>query len=273
MNLWRSTIALTLALLLLPLCSPYGAEATPAARDDHWRPEPGLSWQWQLADADVDLDPPLDVDVYDLDWEDTPAETVEALTERGVRVICYVNVGAREEWRSDAAAYPRTLIGKSWPEWEGERFVDIRRLDVLGPILEARFDTCKTKGFHAIEPDLIDTYDADTGFALTEDDQLRFNRWLADQAHERGLAIGQKNVPQLTAELLPDFDFALTEDCLDDGWCDDVSLYIAAGKAVFAAEYTDRGMTLPRMCAAFAALGFSGILKHRDLDAWRRACP
>jgi hypothetical protein len=269
-------LALTLSLLLLPQFAPHGggAQGAPIASppsDGHWRPKPGLSWQWQLADPV--LDPPLDVDVYDLDWEDTPAETVASLHDRGSRVICYVNVGTWEEWRSDAATYPRSLIGNAWPEWEGERFVDIRRLDLLGPIVEARFDTCKTKGFDAIEPDLIDTYDADTGFALTENDQLRFNRWLANAAHERGLAIGQKNVPHLTTELLPDFDFAVTEDCLDEGWCDQLSPYITANKAVFAAEYTDRGMTLPRMCEAFTTLGFSAILKHRDLDAWRRACP
>lgn len=47
---------------------------------------------------------------------------------------------------------------------------------------------CADKGFDA-EPDLMDGYTNDTGFALTEADQLRYVRWLADEAHYQGTRI------------------------------------------------------------------------------------
>ena len=36
--------------------------------------------------------------------------------------------------------------------------------------------------------------------------------WLANEAHARGLAIGQKNAPDQVEELVDIFDFAIIED-------------------------------------------------------------
>ena len=77
---------------------------------------------------------------------------------------------------------------------------------------------------------------------------MTFNRWLATEAHRRGLSIGLKNAPDLAPALLDDFDWALTEDCFDQGWCRQMDIFIAAGKPVLAAEYTDTGMTLATLC-------------------------
>ena len=64
----------------------------------------------------------------------------------------------------------------------------------------------------------------------------------------------------------------LTEDCFAEDWCEEMEPFIAAGKAVFAAEYTDTGITTDDFCPAAANLNFSAILKRRDLDAWRLTC-
>ncbi|MGH2549135.1 MAG: endo alpha-1,4 polygalactosaminidase [Thermomicrobiales bacterium] len=236
----------------------------------HWIPTAGMTWQILLSDSNVGEI--LPVEVYDLDGFETTKQTVERLHERGIKVICYIDAGTREDWRPDADQYPDEIIGNSWDEWEGERYVDIRRIDLLAPILEARLDMCAEKGFDAVDPDNMDTVWADTGFSLTEQDQIAFNRWIATTAHERGLAVGQKNVAELTNHLVDVFDFAVSEDCLVDGWCDQLNPYIAAGKPVFAIEYTDQDVDFEAMCAVFAKSGFSGVLKHRDLDAWARVC-
>ena len=97
--------------------------------------------------------------------------------------------------------------------------------------------------------------------------------WLAEEAHARGLSIGLKNDGEQAKDLLPYFDWALTEDCFDQGWCQEMLPFIAAGKAVFAAEYTDTGITLDDFCPQAGAMNISAILKKRDLDAWREACP
>jgi hypothetical protein len=150
--------------------------------------------------------------------------------------------------------------------------LDVRQIDQLAPIMRARLDACRAKGFDGIEPDNIDGYTNDTGFPLTAQHQLTYNIWLANEAHERGLSIGLKNDPDQVVELLPYFDWALTEDCFDQGWCDQLTPFVNAGKAVFAAEYTDTGMTTTQFCPQANALNFNGILKHRNLDAWRQAC-
>ena len=142
--------------------------------------------------------------------------------------------------------------------------------------MRARLDQCQAKGFDGVEPDNIDAYTNDTGFPLSYQDQLDYNIWLADEAHTRGLSIGLKNDGDQVADLLPHFDWALTEDCFADAWCEQMQPFITAGKAVFAAEYTDQmtaGQFASQVCPQAATLSFGAILKDRDLDAWRQACP
>jgi hypothetical protein len=164
-------------------------------------------------------------------------------------------------------------LGNDYAGWAGEKWLDIRRLDLLAPILRARFDICQEKGFDAIEPDNMDNYTNDTGFDIVAEDQLQFALWLAQEAHARGLAIGVKNSPEQAPDLVEAFDFAITEDCFDQGWCEQMQLFIEAGKPVLAAEYTDTGVNFDAACTWGTENRFSLILKHRELDAWLSSCP
>ncbi len=238
-----------------------------------WQPPVNTTWQWQLTDP---VDPSFDVEMYDIDMFDNDPSTVAALHAQGRKVICYISVGSWEEWRPDADQFPESVLGNNYEGWPGEKWLDIRQIELLAPIMRARLDWCKAKGFDGIEPDNIDGYTNDTGFPLTYQDQLQYNIWLANEAHARGLSIGLKNDDEQVGDLLSHFDWAMTEDCFAEGWCADVQPFIAAGKAVFAAEYTDQ-MTvnefLSGVCPQAQAMGFSAILKDRDLDAWRTGCP
>ncbi len=100
-----------------------------------------------------------------------------------------------------------------------------------------------------------------------------FNIWLAQEAHARGLSIGLKNDSEQVSDLLPYYDWALTEDCFDQDWCEEMLPFVEAGKPVFAAEYTDTGITLADFCPQAGEMGISAILKNRGLDAFREACP
>ncbi len=168
---------------------------------------------------------------------------------------------------------PRRYLGKKYQGWPGEKWLDIRQIDLLAPILRNRLDECAAKGFVGVEPDNIDAYTNNTGFPLSYEDQLAFNIWLAEEAHLRGLSIGLKNDPEQVLDLLPHFDWALTEDCFDQDWCEEMLPFIQAGKPVFAAEYTDTGIVLADICPLAREMGFSLILKNRELDAYREACP
>jgi hypothetical protein len=187
-------------------------------------------------------------------------------------VICYLSAGSWEDWRPDAAAFPPEVIGNEYEGWPGERWLDIRRIDLLTPIISARLSLCREKGFDAVEPDNIDGYTNDTGFAITHEEQLRYNRWLASEAHALGLSIGLKNDPEQAAELVAYFDWSLTEDCFDQGWCDSLAPFLEAGKAALAAEYTDTGVDFEEACAELEPVGFSLILKDRALSAWQETC-
>ncbi|OGN73705.1 MAG: endo alpha-1,4 polygalactosaminidase [Chloroflexi bacterium GWB2_49_20] len=229
----------------------------------------GMTWQWQL---DQPIDPSFDVDMYDIDLFDSDPGTVGALHSQSRMVICYISVGSWEDWRPDAGQFPESVVGKNYDGWPGEKWLDIRQIDSLAPIMRARFDECKAKGFDGIEPDNMDAYNNDTGFPLTYADQLAYNIWLAKEAHSRGLSIGLKNDPDQAADLLPHFDWALTEDCFAEGWCELMFPFIEAGKPVFAAEYTDMKISLDDFCPQAKAWKFSAILKNRDLDAFMESC-
>lgn len=234
-----------------------------------WRPAPGSSFEWQLS-GELDLN--ISADVYDLDYETTTAEQVAALHAAGRRVICYVNVGAWEEYRPDAGEFPPAVIGKVYAGYPDERWLDIRRIDQLAPILQARFDLCQHKGFDGLEPDNIDGFEQNSGFPLTAADQIRFNKWLASQAHARGLVIALKNDGGQIADLVADFDFALVEDCVAQQFCADFRPFVEAGKAVVIVDYTDQQVTIEQICTEARRYGYTGLLKHRDLDAYRETC-
>lgn len=244
--------------------------STPTLVAGWWQPAVGSSWQIQFT-GDV-IDTTLDVDVYDLDLFDSDADVVAGLQARGVGVMCYINVGAWEDWRPDVNDFPSEVVGNDYEGWPGERWLDVSNIAALAPVMEARLDLCAQKGFTGVDPDNLDGYLQETGFEITREDQLGYLLWLAREAHERGLAIGLKNAPELAGELAATYDWALTESCFAQGWCEDVLIFVERGKAVFAIEYVEEGMTLADFCEQAAALEFSAILKTLELDAWVEIC-
>jgi Glycoside-hydrolase family GH114 len=247
--------------------SSAGAPAEPSG--DYWKPKAGLTWQWQLSE---DVGTPLDVDVYDIDWEADKA-IVDKLHAAGIKVICYVSVGSFEDFRPDAKDFPAAVIGNDYEGWPGEKYVDIRA-DALRAVMSARFDLCESKGFDAIEPDNMDVFElgSDSGFPLTEKDGVAYANWLATSAHSRGLGIGQKNASSITSSIAASYDWALTESCYSDGdWCGDVKAYATADKPVFMCEYEAKSFNAA--CSAWKPKSYSPILKGLDLDSPVTFCP
>jgi hypothetical protein len=216
-----------------------------------------------------------DAQAVDIDLFEARRSTVMALKQQGKHVICYMSAGSWEEWRSDAGQFPPEVIGRPLDGWPGEKYLDIRALDVIGPIMKARLDMCKEKGFAAVDPDNVDAYEIGnrTGFPIRRADAIRYMRFLAREAHRRGLAIGLKNATSIADDVLDVMDFAVTEDCFDQGWCRDSKNFIDANKPVFAIEYTDNGIVFADFCRQANRLGLSPLLKRRNLNEWERRCP
>jgi hypothetical protein len=268
------------------------ATTVPSSSTGIWHPAPGTSWQWQLS-GNIDLS--YNVAMYDVDLYDTTAATVAGIHAKGAKATCYMETGAWENYRPDAASYPASVLGKAIGGYADERYVDIRQLAILKPILGARLDLCKQKGFDAVEPDIDDSFvdvgAAGIGFPITYADQIAFNKMVAGEAHARGLAIALKNgtfgnnPAQFVNDMEPLVDFAVNEECVAaDNVCSSLAVFPQQGKAVFHTEYlsdysgsskTNYQSVLNSFCPTTKSLGFSSILKDasESLSAWRVSCP
>ncbi|MET9466284.1 endo alpha-1,4 polygalactosaminidase [Streptomyces sp. NPDC006544] len=270
----RRRLLLLVPLLLLAACTsvpgedddgqPEGLSPAPAP-GELWRPAPGVGWQWQLTGK---LDTSVKAAVYDVDGFTTTKEQVAELKRAGRRTICYLSTGAWEDFRPDAGAFPPELRGKG-NGWEGERWLDVRRLAELEPLIAKRFDMCRDKGFDAVEPDNMDGYQNESGFPLTADDQLKYNRLIAKLAHDRGLSVGLKNDLDQVPELVGEFDFAVNEQCMQYDECEKVAPFVKAGKAVFHVEYE---IPIGRWCPRAREAKLSSLQKKYELGVWRQVC-
>lgn len=240
--------------------------AVPTSAVGGWTPlAPGTTWQWQIDGEAIDegvLDGVVGPRMIDVDAEATDAATIGRLQAKGIVVVCYVETGAWESYRGDAAAFPAEVLGNGVDGYPEERWLDVRRLDVLLPIMTARLDAAAAKGCDGVEPDLDDGYASDTGFAISEDDQVAYDAALIDAAHARGMSMGLKNGPGLAERMAPVADWALNESCALYDECGGYAAFVALGKAVFHVEYSAEGQSLADFCAADAAAGFDGILKE-----------
>ena len=235
-----------------------------------WHPTVGLTWQWQIGDNNIDTS--VEADVYDIDLY-VDQTIIDKLHAKGRKVIGYISVGSYEDWRPDKDKFPSEVLGRDYEGWKGEKWLDIRQIDKLAPIILARLDLIQAKGFDAVEPDNMEIHTNNTGFPITYEDQLKYAIWLADESHKRGLAIGVKNAQDQVKDLLPYFDFAITEDAFYYDWAKEMQPFIDAGKPVFAAEYTDLAGDFESFCRKSKELKFDTILKNRGLDAWIKTCP
>ena len=229
----------------------------------------GPSWDWQLTEP---YDLTRAVDVISLDPYNHDPKEIAALKARGVKLVCYVSVGTWEPWREDAGEFPEEVLGKPLPYWPDERYLNVRRYDLLLPIMTKRLERCAALGFDAVEPDNIDLASNDNGLDLPQEVVLEYITLLAARAHALGLEVGQKNAPELVPDLIGFMDFAVVESCFHYGWCEAILPYVVSGKPVFAAEYTDADTDFDAACAWGAEHGVSFIRKDRDLTSYREAC-
>ena len=260
---WGSVAAVGVAIGL----ATAGAESGQETCEGCWKPRPSSApWQIQLQGR---LDLSVRARVYEIDGLDHDAATVRTLHRRGRRVICYVNAGAWESFRRDAGEFPPEVLGKRYEGFPDERWLDVRRIDLLEPLLGARLDACRRKGFDAVDPDNVNGYQNDTGFPLTAADQLRFNRWLADEIHARGMAAILKNDGPQVPDLVGPFDGAVVEQCFQYRECHRYAPFVRTGEPVYAIEYRRQSAAI---CRAARRRRIAVIFKRVSLRAYRATC-
>jgi len=206
-------------------------------------------------------------DVIDIDLYETDEKTIKHLHDLNIKVICYFSAGTYEPFRKESQDMLKVegLVRGKMTDWN-ENWLDIR-LDAIKPFMRERLDIAKRKGCDGIEFDNIDAFtNVKWEDKLTAKDQLKYNQWLAHEAHKRNLAAGLKNCLELARELEKDYDFAINEQCPDYDECKDYRPFFKNNKAVFAAFYglvTDKKF-MRKVCRQMKHINISAIIKDPD---------
>ena len=172
--------------------------------------------------------------------------------------ICYVNAfqtqpNERGVDRPDERSnWPRRLVLRKLgddPKWGGEYLIDLRnakRRRKAADWVEQMIDGCAGKGYHAVEYDNLDSWTRFDGTPLErrvpfgKRQAFAYASLLAELAHARGLAVGQKNTAEVSrrrAERIG-FDFAVAEECARYRECNRYRR--VHGNRVIAIEYRRR---------------------------------
>jgi endo-alpha-1,4-polygalactosaminidase (GH114 family) len=247
-----------------------------------WQPRPGVKWQIQLENAVEDTS--INAEVYDIDLFDNSAETISAIHKHGTKVICYFSAGTYEEWRSDADQFSSSDFGSSLDDWPGERWLDINSSNVRR-ILSARLDMAQKKGCDGVDPDNIDGYDNENGLGLTTNDSINLLKYLANEAHSRGMSIGLKNGGDIISDVIDNMQWSVNEQCAQYNECDTYAAFTSVNKPVFHIEYSGEDVGSQRKlkirvteekksdaCHAEGAEKFSTVIKNMNLSAWVEYC-
>ncbi|WGW12245.1 endo alpha-1,4 polygalactosaminidase [Saxibacter everestensis] len=188
--------------------------------------------------------------------------------------ICYVNAFQTQPddettWsgRNDDLIL-RDASGKKVgdPEWN-EYLLDTSsnaKRTRIAAIVNGWIDECASKGFNAVEPDNLDSFTRSKRL-LTKANNVALATSLAAHAHEKGLAIAQKNTTELgsTGKTSVGFDFAIAEECQYYGEC---SAYTSVyGKNVIEIEYTDNPRSAYSNACSAQGKNISVILRDRDV--------
>jgi hypothetical protein len=251
-------------LLLTCLCLALGLPlAGPATAADVRPPPVAAGLDYQLGGAYA---LPEGVGVVVRDRTEAPAP--------GTYSVCYVNgfqtqPGALRWWRRQ---HPDLLLRDDRglvrdPGWRAEVLLDTStpaRRRSIARIVGRWIGGCADDGFHAVEPDNLDSFTRSRGL-LRRADALALSRLLARRPHAEGLAIAQKNLAGVTRaeRRRVGFDFAVAEEC--EVWRECGRYRRVYGRHVLEVEYTDNGRRAFARACRLRAGAWSIVLRDRDL--------
>ncbi|MEW2403350.1 endo alpha-1,4 polygalactosaminidase [Streptomyces sp. NPDC046862] len=218
-------------------------------------PPKHVRWDYQIGGA---YPLPTGVRVVSRDYEDAPAP--------GAYSICNFNAfqaqkGAEGDWDSGLLLHDAggdVVYDKDWDEAVLDIRTDAKRQRIAAKV-NGWIDECAEKGFQAVEPDNYDTFSRFPKY-LTADQATAFMKLLVAHAHDKGLAVAQKNAVELVAyRASVGLDFAVAEEC---GQFDECGAYAEAfDDNVLVVEYSAKG--LAKACSGW---GSSLSVVRRDQD-------
>jgi len=171
-------------------------------------------------------------DYHIVDMYDVSSSDLAALKADGTRPIAYFS-SQYEDWRTDAKQFPKSDIGNKLDNWRGERWVNTKS-PAVRKIMMARLDYARSRGFYGVDVDNVDIYEFRTGFANSRSDAAEYVRFLAREAHKRGLKFGLKNATDIIPKVRGSIDYYVNEQCHQ---YNEASVYRSVRKPVFNIEY------------------------------------
>lgn len=252
-----STISSTTTSIITTTSTTHTIIPTPT--NSFWKPENKKSWYIQYTGT---IDFNKNVNVYNIDLEGTSISEIQKLHDRGVKVVCYFSAGTFENYRDDISLFSSNDYGNIVDGWPDENWLDTRSANVRN-IMKKRMLLAKTKNCDAVDPDNMDGFDNNSGFPLTYQTQLDYNKFIANFAHSIGLSVSLKNDLAQVKDLVNYFDFAVNEECVQWNECDLLNPFVKQNKSVFHIEYKGTCKNIS---------GFSSILKKLNLGSYQVNC-
>lgn len=262
--MWCRPLSARLTVVVLAVAGALGAAEAPARAPVVHPPPTDGRFDYQIGGA---YRPASGVSIVERDRHGIPVA--------GVYSICYVN--AFQTQPEEAAwwkrRHPDLLLTRAHggfvedPGWPGELLLDTStgpRRAAIAAIVGRWISGCSRAGFRAVEPDNLDSWTR-SGGRLTRADAVASARLLVSAAHTAGLAVAQKNTPELagSGRSTIGFDFAVAEECQVYRECDAYTR--AYGRHVIEIEYTDNGRAAYAAACRARGRSISVLLRDRDV--------
>eukprot|EP00834_Sanchytrium_tribonematis_P001924 NODE_51_length_31136_cov_0.357670.p12 type:complete len:290 gc:universal NODE_51_length_31136_cov_0.357670:18418-17549(-) len=250
-------VLVTIFILCVVLINRQPSSSPGSDSKDWFKPDTGASYYHQET-GDIKMDE--DVSIYSIPL--FSGELIKQLQSKGKKVLCQYSVGV---WRQGQPALDKKYMGN---EIQSNVFALNVKEDAVKNYVSQFIQKAEDFGCDGFEPLDMNVYSRDNGLDITLDDQFSYSKWLADQAHSKGLFIGMYNaVLQLAA--IDSFDYAVAINCFMTNNCVNYSQVISKAKPVFDMETT---LKTDAFCEKANSLNFYAITKPSDFGPGAEYC-
>lgn len=251
------------------------------------------------------------VTVYTVDLKETSAQQIHKLRRAGKHVVCYFQAGTWAPYTiysheilgaseclngtCDCGNEVCGALGLRLENGTEDLWVNVSDSSVR-KVMRKILNMAAEKQCNAVQPDNVNGFERDsycTGFEQCEtctqpdedwnamdvcaadfDAWLDFNRWLAREAHCRGMGIAMSSNKYQADLLSRSHDFVIADSCLEFDECRPYAPFSNRGKAVLDVEYDlDVQTTCSKAQRLASSVAISAMVKSYNLTATdRQSC-